>query len=513
MNQTRNPRQKRPHQGLEIDGFTLGEMLHRGGFATIWQVSHPDHPRDMVMKVPTILDGDDGPTIVGFETEQMILPRLSGPHIPEVIAMGDFAVMPYLVTEKLPGASLQDVFDAVTDRRPMPLEALIALACEISAALHQLHLQRVIHLDLKPGNLMRRADGTLVLIDYGLARHLDLPDLLAEEFSIPMGTFPYIAPEQYLRSRNDPRSDIFALGAMLYELATGTLPFGQTVTLRAVRRRLWQDPVPPIALRPDLPPWLQEVILRALEVDPARRFQSAAQMLFDLSNPTQVALTARAAKRQADGWRLRLRRRWQMRRIRGFAPPPDGAGLPDQATDQSLQPAVLMAAVDLAPEMEPLSARILQAMREVLHFRPEARVACVNVLRSARIGLDIGTDQDGNNLHVQRLVALKAWGAQLGLPEGRVTYTVLESSDPAAALIDHAGRIMADQIVMGARASSSLRRYLGSVSAQVVAEAPCSVTIVRLPARRPEHGRPEPDRPVSGFTPTPDAAPDHASPP
>ncbi|MFN7599616.1 MAG: serine/threonine protein kinase, partial [Cereibacter sp.] len=79
--------QTRPYQGLQIDGFTLGPCLHRGGFATIWDVTHTDHALPMVMKVPTILDGYDAPTIVGFEVEQMILPRLTGPHVPQVIAV------------------------------------------------------------------------------------------------------------------------------------------------------------------------------------------------------------------------------------------------------------------------------------------------------------------------------------------------------------------------------------------------------------------------------------------
>ncbi|MBJ2151524.1 bifunctional serine/threonine-protein kinase/universal stress protein [Paracoccus sp. IB05] len=462
--------QKRPAEGLQIDGFTLGPLLHRGGFATIWEVTHPDHPGPMVMKVPTILDGDDGPTIVGFEIEQMILPRLSGPHVPRLIAAGDFAVMPYLVTAKLPGTSFQELFD----RAPLPPDQLVALAIEIATALHEVHRQRVIHLDLKPGNLMRDEAGRLVLIDYGLARHLDLPDLLGEEFAIPMGTFPYIAPEQYLHHRDDPRSDIFAFGAMLYELATGRLPFGRTTTLRAVRRRLWRDPQPPRALNPDLPPWLQEIILRALEVEPEDRFQSAAQMAFDLGHPDQVQLTARATKLEQDGVWPVLRRRWRARRIRGYLPAP--------TQEDTARAQVVMAAVDLSPEMEALSQEILSATREILHFRPEARLACVNVLRSARIQLDQGTDEAGNNLHVARLVALKAWGEALGLPEGRVTYTVLEAPDPGNALTEHATRILAGHIVMGARASSALRRYLGSVSAQVVAEAPCTVTIVRLPA-------------------------------
>ena len=139
------------------------------------------------------------------------------------------------------------------------------------------------------------APGEIVCIDFGLARHDQLPDLLAEEFTIPMGTFPYMAPEQYLRQRDDLRTDIFTLGALFYELATGRQPWGDPGSLRGVRKRLWRDPPPLRALRPDLPEWFQEIVLRCLEVDPKARYQSAGQLLFDLQNPGQVRLTARAA--------------------------------------------------------------------------------------------------------------------------------------------------------------------------------------------------------------------------
>ena len=119
-----------------------------------------------------------------------------------------------------------------------------------SAAVNDLHRQHVIHLDLKPDNFLQRETGEMVLIDFGLSRHDHLPDLLAEEFTIPMGTFPYIAPEQYLRQRGDLRSDLYALGAMIYELATGKMPFGQPEKLSQVKQRLWRDPVPPRALVP-----------------------------------------------------------------------------------------------------------------------------------------------------------------------------------------------------------------------------------------------------------------------
>lgn len=464
----------RPQEGQQIDGFTLGSLLHRGGFASIWDVTHPDHAAPMVMKVPTILDGDDGPTIVGFEVEQMIMPRLTGPHVPKVVAVGDFSVMPYLVTERIDGTSLLPLFGTA----PLPVPVVVDWAARIASGLHRLHRQHVIHLDLKPDNLLTRADGTVVFIDFGLSRHDRLPDLLAEEFSIPMGTFPYIAPEQYLRSRDDLRSDIFALGAMTYELATGRMPFGKPERLKQVRRRLWRRPLPPRRLNPDIPEWLQEVILRAMEVDPARRYQSAAQLLFDLQHPAQVEITERGRRTEPDSTMTVFRRWRRMRRVRGFAQPPGLSAQIDKAP-------ILMVAVDLSPETEGLADRLLTSVQRMLVIQPDARVACVNVIRTARLGLDQMVDEAGNHLHVSRLVGLRNWAAALDLTEERMTFSVLENPDPGTAILDYAVHNHVDHILMGARGHSTTRRFLGSVSSRVVAEAPCSVTVIRL-SQEPE---------------------------
>ncbi len=465
----------RPEPGLEIDGFTLGGQLHKGGFATIWEVTHPLYRTPMVMKVPTILDGYDGPTIVGFEVEQMIMPRLTGPHVPRVMGEGDFSRMPYIVTEKIPGGSLHRLFRAA----PLPLSELIETAARMAAAIHDIHRQHVIHLDLKPDNFLQRPGGEMVLIDFGLSRHDHLPDLLAEEFTIPMGTFPYIAPEQFLRQRGDPRSDLYALGAMLYQLVTGKLPFGEPETLAQVRQRLWRDPLPPRALRPDLPEWFQEIILRAMEVDPARRYQSAAQIAFDLTHPLQVRLTERAHRMAPQGALARFRKWRAMRKVKSFAAPASVAAQMERAP-------ILLVAVDLAPEMEPLAQALFLAVKRMLVIQPDARVACVNVIKTARIGIDQTTDDEGNHLHVSRLVGLKAWAEGIELTDDRLTYTVLEGSDPAAVILDHAEVVRAGHILMGARGHSTTRRYLGSVSAKVVAEAHCSVTVIRLPDQHRE---------------------------
>ncbi len=460
---------RRPAEGMEIDGFTLGARLHQGGFASIWGVTHALHGGDMVMKVPTILDGYDGPTIVGFEVEQMIMPRLTGPHVPRVVAVGGFDDMPYIVMEAVGGGSLLERM-----RGPMSLSEVVETAARLAAAVHALHVSHVAHLDLKPANVLQRATGEMVLIDFGLARHDDLPDLLDEEFTIPMGTFPYIAPEQYLRQRDDLRSDLFALAAMIYEMATGKMPFGQPETLKGVRRRLWRDPVPPRALRPEVPEWLQEVILRGLEVDPARRYQTAAQMMFDLSHPAQVVLTDRAMKLQADGAMAVFARWRKMRKVTSFATPVSHGAQMERAP-------ILLVAVDLSPEGDALAPRLLLWVKRLLTLQPDSRVACVNIIKTAVLGIDVTTDDAGENLHVARLVGLRAWGRGLELPEAQLTFTILEGSDPGAAIIDHAVQVRADHILMGARGHSTTRRYLGSVSSQVVAQAPCSVTVIRNP--------------------------------
>jgi nucleotide-binding universal stress UspA family protein len=459
--------------GLEIDGFMIGAKLHQGGMATIWHVSRPDITLPIVMKVPMILDGDDAASIVGFEMEQMILPVLSGPHVPRFIAHGDFSRQPYLVMEQIQGPSLLADLDSL----PLKAETVASIGGRVATALADLHRQHVVHLDIKPSNILQRPSGEAVFIDFGLSRHDQLPDLLQEEFRLPMGTGPYIAPEQLLHVRSDPRSDIFALGVLMYFFATGRRPFGNPQGGRALRRRLWRDPIPPRALCPDLPGWLQEIILRCLEVDADHRYPTAAQLAFDLAHPADVRQGERAA-RLARAGRLNAARRW-LKSIGMEARPPQ------PIESHAYAAPIIVAAVDFSPGAEALGEALRVMAARVLKTMPEARLACVNILKTPRIGIDYGLDPEGRNRHVQNLIALKGWAQPLGLEASRLTFHVLEASDPAGALIEFARANAVDQIILGARGSSSLRRYLGSVSSQVVAEAPCSVTVVRTPEPRP----------------------------
>lgn len=455
------------HEGDVIDGFTLVSMAHKGGMARLWHVTHPDHDVPMLMKVPELGEGVDPATIVGFEMEQMILPRLSGPHVPRFIANGDFAIHPYIVFEELPGKSLLPVLESL----PLPPDQVADLGARIATALDSLHRQKVVHLDIKPSNVMFRENGEAVLIDYGLARHLELPDLMDEQFRLPYGTAPYMAPEQILGHRNDFRSDMFALGALLYFFATNRRPFGDPQRLKGLKRRLWRDPWPPRALNPLVPPALQEVILRCLEIDPARRYPTAAQIAVDLRDLDKVALTPRAAKLKRDGFSTVLKRR--------FNPDPMSFVKPAEALSPLFDAPIVAVAIDLVNSTPELLETLRGVVEKTLATMPSARVACINVLKVNRIALDSNVDEDGNNKHVKNLVQLKNWASALDVPAGGVTYHVLEAVSPAKAILDYARENHVDHIVMGARAEAAMRSLLGSVSGEVAAHAPCTVTVVR----------------------------------
>ncbi|WFU43939.1 bifunctional serine/threonine-protein kinase/universal stress protein [Bradyrhizobium sp. CB82] len=455
--------------GAEIDGFMVGECVHAGGMAMLWTVTHHGIDAPLLMKVPRVSEGEDPAAIVSFEMEQMILPRLAGPHVPHCFGTGDFARQAYVVIEQLPGTTL---YPRLPDL-PLPYEEARVLVAKIATALADLHRQNVIHHDIKPSSIMFRASGEAVLIDYGLSHHDHLPDLLQEEFRLPYGTAPYMAPERLLGVRDDPRSDLFSLGVLLYFFTTGERPFGEGETLRAMRRRLWRDPHPPRKLRPDYPPWLQEIVLRCLEIEPVRRYPTASQLAFDLTHPDRVRLTARSERLKRDPLSVAWRRRFNQEATQ---PRPKS----DVAAQIASSP-ILAIALDTAGGAPELNEALLVTTERILATLPSARLACVNVLKLNRLVIDRTLDDDGSNKHIDRMVALRHWATPLKLDESRLTVHVLEAVDPAAAILEFAEINQVDHVIIGARQSSFRRTLLGSVSSKVASEATCTVTVVRPP--------------------------------
>jgi len=461
--------------GAVIDGFTIAERVHSGGMATLWSVTRPDILAPLLMKIPRVSEGEDPAAIVSFEMEQMIMPRLSGPHVPACYATGDFARQAYVVMERIPGKTL---YSRLGDL-PLGYEEARVIAGKIAAALADLHRQNVIHHDVKPSSIMFRPSGEAVLIDFGLSHHNQLPDLLQEEFRLPYGTAPYMAPERLLGVRDDPRSDLFSLGVLLYFFTTGVRPFGESETLRGMRRRLWRDPYPPRKLRADYPLWLQEVVLRCLEIEPAWRYPTASQLAFELGHPGQIKLTGRAERVNRDP----ITTVWRRRFNGNVTQPRDKS---DVAAQLAAGPIVAIA-LDLTEGSAALNEALRVTAERILATLPAARLACVNVLKLGRVTIDRTLDEEGKNKHVDRLVTLRHWASPLKLNESRLTVHVLEAIDPAAAILEFAEANHVDHIVIGARQHSLSRTLLGSVSAKVAAEAACTVTVVR-PARLASSG-------------------------
>jgi len=455
--------------GAVIDGFTIGEQVHSGGMAVLWSATCPGIDTPLLIKIPRTSEGEDPAAIVGFEMEQMILPRLSGPHVPQCFGTGDFARQAYVVMERIPGKTLYSRLGEL----PLPYEEARVLGVGIATALADLHRQNVIHHDIKPSSVVARPSGEAVLIDFGLSHHNHLPDLLQEEFRVPYGTAPYMAPERLLDVRDDPRSDIFSLGVLLYFFTTGERPFGESETMAGMKRRLWRDPHPPRKLRADYPPWLQEIVLRCLEIEPTWRYPTAAQLAFDLGHPDQVKLTARSERLKRDP----LTTVWRRRFNRGVTIP---RAKSDVASQLAASP-IVMVALDFSDEAAPLNDAMRVIAEQVLATLPSARLACVNVLKLGLVTIDRTLDEEGNNKHIERMIALQHWAQPFKLDDLRLTVHVLEALDPASAILEFAAANHVDRIVIGARQNSFMRSLLGSVSAKVAAEAPCTVTVVRPP--------------------------------
>ena len=448
--------------GVEIDGFRLGDLVHRGSMASIYRLAGRDGPMPLAIKIPRLGAGERSVNVVAFEVCRMVLGALAqGPHYPTLVAYGDVETTPYLVMGWVDGVRL----DEWIQRAPRPTEEIVRLGSALALALHDIHRQDVVHLDLKPTNVLYRASGEAVLVDFGLAHHAHYPDLLAEELRMPVGNWVYMAPEQILGVRGDPRSDIYAAGAILYQLTTGRLPFGHPHTVRQLRRRLYRNPPPPRAFVPGTPAWLQEIILHCLEIDARNRYTSATELAFDLANPGAVTLTERATRTRGEAWTTVMRRRMA---ASAFQPAP----CPPPSTRVGPAPIVLVA-IPPAPSDEPMLEAMRDATRQIVAADDRCRIAGVTVVPPAAA---LSAEETATGRHIKHLVGLRAWAKALDLPEERVTFHVLESEKPATALVDYARMNDVEQVLVGAPRSTRLFR---GVCSQVVAEAPCSVTVVR----------------------------------
>lgn len=460
--------------GSLYDGFLIGSCIHAGGMAHIYSVTYangregPGFP--LVMKVPRMTQGDGAENIVSFEVEHQILQAVHGRHVPRFVASGDLQRLPYLVMEQVPGPTLSYWDELPADKRADP-PTIARLGEAIAVAVHKLHLQEVVHHDLKPANIIIREDGSAVLLDFGLSCHAHYPDLHAEQLRKAVGTPAWISPEQVVGVRGDPRSDVFAIGVMLYELATGALPFGTPQTVGGLRQRLWMDPQPPRCINPHTPDWLQEVILRCLAPLAANRYPSAAHLAIDLRNPAQIALTPQGQRTKGTGFWEHFKR-WLGAAGMHYQPSP-------KPTEQLELVPIVMVAVPHHDVTDATLYSLRRAVERSLGTRPGARLACVTVISPNQTNT-FSDEHSETSVHRQYLTRLQLWAQPLDLSGHQTSYHVLESGDVARALVEFAEGNEVSVIVMGAATHGiKAQRLLATVPIKVAMQARCTVVLVK----------------------------------
>jgi eukaryotic-like serine/threonine-protein kinase len=269
-----------PDRGLpDISGYEILEELGRGGMGVVYRARQIRLDRPCALKM--ILGGvHSRPEAASrFLAEAQAIARLQHPHIVQIHYIGETDGLPFFELEYIDGGSL----DTRLDGTPWPARRAAGLVELLAGAIAEAHRQGIVHRDLKPGNILLMADGTPKITDFGLAKSLGTESGLTATDSI-MGSPSYMAPEQAAGQTKQlgPLSDLYALGATLYELLTGRPPFRGATILETLEQVRTIEPVPPSRLVPGLPRDVETIALKCLQKEPGKRYDSASSLALDL---------------------------------------------------------------------------------------------------------------------------------------------------------------------------------------------------------------------------------------
>ncbi|HEX9083458.1 MAG TPA: serine/threonine-protein kinase, partial [Gemmatimonadaceae bacterium] len=273
--------------GACLGPYKIVAPLGSGGMGRVWRARDTRLDREVAIKVLPPEFASDVERRIRFEREAKAIAHLNDPHICAVYDVGWDSGVPYFVMELVEGETLA----ARIARGALPVDELIQMGIEIAEALENAHLVGIVHRDLKPANVMITKSG-VKLLDFGLAKILaraeDEPSddsTAVKSFAgTVVGTTPYMSPEQAVGENVDPRSDIFSLGSLLYEMATGQRAFHGQTTLETLEQLLFNEPKPIGEWNHQIPDEFQRLIRKCMQKDPRARYQSAREIVVDLEN-------------------------------------------------------------------------------------------------------------------------------------------------------------------------------------------------------------------------------------
>jgi TolB-like protein/Tfp pilus assembly protein PilF len=269
--------------GKTISRYRILEQIGAGGMGVVYRARDEQLERDVAIKVLSHGLLADPAARKRFRKEALSLARVNFPSVATIHEFGSEGDLDFLVTEFIPGTTL----DSKLYGTRLPQKEVVQLGLQLAQGLAAAHQHGIVHRDLKPGNLRITPDGRLKILDFGLAQFAPQISDLAQTMTLThsaelTGTLPYMAPEQLKGEPADPRTDLWAAGAVLYEMTTGKRPFPQNNPALLISSILNDQPAMPSALATDLTPDLENIILKALDKDPRRRYQSAVELGVDL---------------------------------------------------------------------------------------------------------------------------------------------------------------------------------------------------------------------------------------
>lgn len=281
--------------GEHVDGYTVLDKLGQGGMSEVYHARDEAHGREVVLKFPHEDMIGDPSTYERFQREIKIGKALTHPHIQKLYELGGKPLAPYLVLEYVDGCTLRQLLHREEQLSP---ERTVALGIQLGQALAYAHDHHVFHRDLKPENIIVNANGQAKVMDFGIAFVQGARRITWGSLSSQVGTPDYMAPEQIKGSRGDQRTDIYALGMMLYECVAGRLPYRGDNALSIMNQHVTVSPPPVQRFSHAVPPVLDEVIMKAIRRDPQQRWQGMHALVDALEHLDVVDVAALQAERE-----------------------------------------------------------------------------------------------------------------------------------------------------------------------------------------------------------------------